>query len=151
MYPFLAFIHELGHGFFVKLFLGEIIRIGFGTGKNVFKIKKFHIGTQFKWHGYIQYNFPEKISFNKEILVILGGFLFNFITRLIIWMVVLYYDIATLLGLSITVSFMLVIIKLLPLSFSDGTVSDGKQIVTLLREARMEKASTGGSNRNRVL
>ena len=140
LFPFLTFIHELGHGFFVKLFRGEIIRIGFGTGENIFKIKKFHIGSRLKWLGYIQFNFPEKISLNKEILVLLGGVLFNFITGLVIWMLVSYYDIAsTLLGLSITISFMMVIINLLPLTFSDGTVSDGKQILTLLKEARTEK------------
>lgn len=142
LYPFLAFIHELGHGFFVKLFRGEIIRIGFGTGENIFKIKKFHIGSQLKWHGYIQYIFPEKLSTKKELCVTLGGVFFNFITGLLIWAIVSYYDIAsTLLGLSITISFMMVIINLLPLTFSDGTVSDGKQILTLLKEARTEKTS----------
>lgn len=142
LYPFLTFIHELGHGFFVKLFRGEIIRIGFGTGENVFQIKKFHIGSQLKWQGYIQFTFPEKISRNKEILVLLGGVLFNFTTGAVIWFIVSLYDIAsTLLGLSITISFMMVIINLLPLTFSDGTVSDGKQILTLLKEERAENIS----------
>ena len=140
--PFIVFIHELGHGFFVKLFRGQINRIGFGTGKSVFQIKKFHIGSQFKLFGYIHYTFSKKISLSKEILVLLGGVIFNFMTGIVIWLLISYYDIAsTLLGLSITISFVMVIINLLPMTFSDGTESDGKQILTLLKKSRTEKAS----------
>ena len=142
LYPFIAMIHELGHGFFVKLFGGEVNRIGFGSGGSTFQVKKLFIGTHTRWAGMIYWTISNKISRGKEILILLGGVIFNFMTGVLIWLFIWYYDFQSLiLSNTIVFSFVAVLTSLIPFTLSDGIDTDGKQILKLIKEASADRAS----------
>ncbi|MEO4052576.1 site-2 protease family protein [Solibacillus sp. CAU 1738] len=82
--PIVTLIHEFGHATFVKLFKGNINIISLGVGNEIFRFKKLSIRKNEWWRGYCGWNIGKLESW-KEILILLGGFIFNISSATIIW------------------------------------------------------------------
>lgn len=132
-FPVVTIVHELGHAFFVKIFGGEIFSIGFGSGKKIFKVKKFYVGSKVVLSGRVYWENEKKFHLHQSILILLGGILFNVVSASLIWF---YGNIqyADLYRGYIIYSYFMAFVSLLPFTFSDGVRSDGLQIIELLKE-----------------
>jgi len=134
IFPFIALIHESGHAFFVKLFGGEISEFAIGNGEILWKKNVFAIKQAYFVGGRVVPKNIEKLSKTQKAFLFLGGVIFNFLSAFV-------FDLFTgyefgvfrnYLDSFIFVSYLNVVINLVPLTTIIGT-SDGKKLVVLLR------------------
>ncbi|PFF46212.1 peptidase M50 [Bacillus cereus] len=77
-----TFIHELGHACMVLLNKGTIAEFEMGSGKNIFRIKKFTLSWGFK--GRCRYDVPKNTHPLKQIIISLGGVIFTLLTAIVL-------------------------------------------------------------------
>jgi len=131
-YPCVTFIHECGHAFFIKLFGGKINYIGFGEGDTLIKYKKFRIGKTDWFAGRIYFEFRNRVTTQKMILVYLGGPLINLLSATLIW-IFGNEEWAYLYRGYIIFSYLIGIASLIPFEFKSGIKSDGLQVLNLFK------------------
>lgn len=132
-FPFVIIIHEFGHAAFVILFGKEIEEISLGTGKEIFRIKKFVIKQSNWWTGYCAWENINTLPTYKKLTIYLGGIIFNLFTATVIWIfgTVEYADWYR---AFIVTSYLVAFINILPFKFSGSNLeSDGLQCIQLLR------------------
>lgn len=125
-------IHELGHGFFIRIFGGKIDLIGFGSGPVLIKFKKFVIGKKLILTGRIEWNIEKTLSVHQRFLISFGGIFFNIVTATIVW---IFVDVrfADFYRGFIIYSYLIAIASLIPLTYSDGVKSDGLKLFELIK------------------
>ena len=107
----ICLVHELGHIFFIKLFKYKIISI-----------------ELLPFGGYTTIDKKLNSSINKDILIALGGIIFQFLLLLVVYLLKSKFNIITY-NLIINYSFILMVFNLLPI-----VPLDGNNIIHLLLE-----------------
>ncbi|MGD7044341.1 site-2 protease family protein [Jeotgalibacillus proteolyticus] len=132
IFPFIAFIHEAGHAFFIKVFGGEINEFAIGSGdvlwgKNAFRINKAYFAG-----GRVITVTDDLFSKNQKVFIILGGVLFNLFSALALDLYTGYsfFVFRNYLDSFVFVSYINVFINLLPFTTINGK-SDGKKLAEL--------------------
>lgn len=132
--PLNIFIHELGHAFFIKIFGGKLKKIYIGTGEPLFDIGKIVVNKYFFLFGLADYD-SSSLSINNRLssfFIAIGGVLFNLITLFIVILAFNSYDPGNFLkGYYIGFTCMLIISAIVPITYPDGSYSDGKHIMRL--------------------
>ncbi len=133
--PFIILLHELGHAFFAKLFGNKNIKITIGSGKPILNLKFIEIRKIYFWFGNYNSSRDKEISKLKKILILSGGALVNLITATTLWILlenkIIEYNF--LIPIFISYSFYVGIGTLIPITYYNGTNSDGKQIYQILK------------------
>ncbi|MGM0896952.1 MAG: site-2 protease family protein [Bacillota bacterium] len=139
VFPFIAFIHEAGHAFFLKLSGGEITEFSIGNGDVLWRHNQFHIRAAYFAGGRVVPKNIEVLSKLQRILFYLGGVVFNFASAVILDLAT-GYELGTFrnyLDSFIFVSYMNVIINLIPITTIVGD-SDGKKLFNLYRQQEVD-------------
>lgn len=132
--PLNVFVHELGHGFFAKLFGGKVHKIEVGIGEPLFSIGKLQVNKQFFIMGYCR--FDSQLANHSKIklsLILLGGVIFNMITILLLIAIKMntthhhFLD-----GYYFGFTGMLILSALIPMTYFTGDDSDGKRLIRVL-------------------
>ncbi|ALS78769.1 site-2 protease family protein [Planococcus kocurii] len=134
IFPFVAFIHETGHAFFLKLFGGKINEFSIGNGKILWKKNNFNIRNAYFAGGRVVPNTINWMSTTQKSFFFLGGVLFNLISALVLD-VTTGYELGVFrhyLDSFIFVSYLNVFINLVPLTTIFGD-TDGKKLVELYK------------------
>ncbi|KAA0957579.1 hypothetical protein FQ085_05845 [Planococcus sp. ANT_H30] len=134
IFPFVAFIHEIGHAFFLKLFGGKINGFSIGNGKILWKKNNFNIRNAYFAGGRVVPNTINGMSTTQKSFFFLGGVLFNLISALVLD-VTTGYELGVFrhyLDSFIFVSYLNVFINLVPLTTIFGD-TDGKKLVELYK------------------
>ena len=136
--PVISLLHEAGHVFFAWLMGGKNIKVSLGTGKTKFRIGMLEVKKYYFWYGLCTFEDLKRNERLSNILIFTGGSLFNAIAALTVMALVeqnilesgfftyqftyfsLYY----------------IFFALLPMPYPDGTNSDGKIILDMLRKKR---------------
>ncbi|WP_047154146.1 DUF2188 domain-containing protein [Aneurinibacillus tyrosinisolvens] len=133
--PVVTLLHEAGHVFFAKVLGGKNIKVVLGSGDVVCKIGALEIREYYFWYGICHY---ERLRYNNRftnILVYSGGIVFNSISALAVELLVRHHVLAneTLYYQFVYFSFYFVFFAVFPMGYPDGSYSDGKVILNLLR------------------
>ncbi|ALI99941.1 site-2 protease family protein [Rufibacter tibetensis] len=133
--PIISFIHEAGHVFFAWLMGGKNIRITVGTGKVLFRLGMLEVRKYYFWYGLCSFDNLKRSHRFANILIFSGGVLFNAITTiLVMYLVEAGTVVAGMLTYQFTYfSMYYIFFALLPMPYPDGTYSDGKVILDLIR------------------
>lgn len=134
VFPFIAFIHETGHAFFLKLFGGKVNEFSIGNGKIRWKKNNFNIRTAYFAGGRVVPNNIELMNTSQKSFFFLGGVIFNLISALILDMIT-GYEFGVFrhyLDSFIFVSYLNVFINLVPLTTTFGE-TDGKKLIELYK------------------
>ena len=126
-------LHELGHAFFVKIFGGKILSIGFGTGEHLIQIKKFFIKKNSWLSGRIFWSSKKVMNNIKQFFIDIGGPLINILSATLIW---IFGDAeyADWYRGYIIYSYLIGIFSLIPLTYNDGVASDGLKLLNLIKK-----------------
>lgn len=130
--PLNLFIHELGHAFFIKLFGGKIKHIHIGVGDSLFTFSKFIVHRSFFIFGFVEFDEDTLKIHNttSNVLIGLGGVLFNALSLIVVIIIFNLYDPSNFLkGYYIGFTLTLILSALVPITYSDGTDSDGKGVL----------------------
>lgn len=140
--PVISIVHESGHVFFAWLMGGKNIRVTIGTGKTLFRFGILEVRQYYFWYGLCSFeNLKRKEKFS-QILVFLGGALFNLLGVLAV-MILVENDILdpNMFTYQFTYfSLYYIFFALLPMPYPDGNYSDGKITLDLLRNRSSAKA-----------
>ena len=142
--PSRLLIHEVGHAFFVKIFGGQIEKIKMGEGKKICSIGLIDIHGWYFVRGSIAFNNIKIKTKISNVLILLGGLIFNFITLELVnylgklhnpsFMVVMGYGdpISIILRTIVEYSILILILNLLPIKLF-GMNTDGKQLYQFIK------------------
>jgi hypothetical protein len=133
--PIISILHEAGHVFFAWLMGGKNIKVSIGTGKPVLKLGILEVRQYYFWYGLCTFDNIERKEKFANILIFLGGALFNLFGIIGVSLLVENEVLDT--GM-ITYQFTYfslyyIFFALLPMPYPDGNYSDGKIILDLLR------------------
>lgn len=142
VFPLVSIIHQSGHLFFAKLF-GCNVDIHIGTGNMMCKIGPFYIRKLYFFDGWCKYKalHQKKNGKVKKILVYLGGSVFN-ITAIILVNSLILQDILKpniIFYQFVYFSFYYVFFSLFPTEFANSGPSDGKAVLNIIFNRRMDK------------
>ena len=130
--PFITLIHELGHIFFINIFNSNYKFLILGQGNLLFKYKKLIIKKFYFFYGSTLWNI-DNLSKVKQIIVLLGGILFNilflFLINNLIDITLISYYIKPLK----TFCIFSILMSIFPLKYPNGNLSDGYQIYKILK------------------
>lgn len=130
--PFITLIHELGHIFFINIFNSNYEFLILGQGNLLFKYKKLIIKKFYFFYGSTLWNI-DNLSKIKQIIVLLGGILFNilflFLINNLIDINLITYYIKPLR----TFCIFSILMAVFPLKYPNGNLSDGYQIYKILK------------------
>lgn len=136
--PVISLLHEAGHVFFAWIMGGKKIRVSIGTGKKIFEVGMLEVRKYYFWYGLCTF---ENLKVNKifsHMLIFLGGSLFNTIAAIavvaLIQQRILEPSIITYQFTYFSLYY--IFFALLPMSYPDGTSSDGKIILDLIKKKR---------------
>lgn len=136
--PVISLLHEAGHVFFAWIMGGKNIRVSIGTGKKLFDFGMLEVRKYYFWYGLCTF---ENLRVNKifsHLLIFLGGSLFNILAAVAV-VALLQHKLLepTILTYQFTYfSLYYIFFALLPMTYPDGTSSDGKIIVDLIKKKR---------------
>lgn len=133
--PVISFLHEAGHVFFAWLMGGRNIKVTVGTGDVLFQLGILEVRQYYFWYGLCTFdNLKRNLRFSN-ILIFSGGVLFNAIAAIAVMYLVekgiveagmVTYQFAYF-------SMYYIFFALLPMPYPDGSYSDGKVILDLIR------------------
>ncbi|MBC6613005.1 hypothetical protein H8B15_18935 [Hymenobacter sp. BT507] len=141
--PVISFLHEAGHVFFAWLMGGKNIKVTVGSGDVVFRWGMLEVRQYYFWYGQCTFDNLRRNHRLANVLIFIGGSLFNAVAA-----VAVVYLIETnvlepgMLTYQFTYfSLYYIFFALLPTPYPDGSSSDGKVILELLRnkERALEK------------
>ncbi|WPP52006.1 hypothetical protein [Catalinimonas niigatensis] len=122
--------------FFAWLMSGKNIKVIIGTGKVLFRLGILEVRKYYFWCGVCSFDNLKNNQRFTNILVFSGGVLFNAITTMLVMYLVEEETVETgILTYQFTYfSMYYTFFALLPMSYPDGTYSDGKVILDLIRK-----------------
>lgn len=139
--PVITLIHLSGHIFFVTMFGGTGKKISLGCGEKVTSFGKIEIRKYYFWNGACEFKGLKYDNRFTNMLIYIGGSLFNLISILIVYSLV-YQGIlekSVLWYQFIYFSFYVLFFSLFPMYFADGSPSDGKAAQLALKNKMDEK------------
>jgi len=133
--PVISILHEAGHVFFAWLMGAKNIRVVVGSGKPVLNKGILEIRQYYFWYGFCTFENIERKEKVANILIFLGGALFNLLSTIA---VILLVENKVLQSGMITYQFTYfsmyyVFFALLPMLYPGGNYSDGKMILELIK------------------
>lgn len=133
--PVISAIHEAGHVFFAWLMGGRNIKITIGTGKPVIRRGIVEVRQYYFWYGVCTFDNIKRQRTMAHILIFFGGALFNLFGAIA---VILLIESGILKESLFTYQFTYfslyyIFFALIPIPFPDGSFSDGKIILDLIR------------------
>jgi len=133
--PIISFIHEAGHVFFAWLMGGRNIKVTVGTGDVLFRVGMLEVRKYYFWYGLCSFDNLRRNHRLANILIFLGGVLFNAASTLVAMYLVEEEVVEPgMLTYQFTYfSMYYIFFALLPMPYPDGTYSDGKVILDLIR------------------
>jgi len=133
--PVISTIHELGHVFFAWLMGGRTIKITIGTGKPVFRRWILEVRQYYFWYGFCTFDNVKRQRRLASILIFSGGALFNLLAaigiRLLVEGGILEESLFTYQFTYFSLYY--IFFALMPIPYPDGTFSDGRIILDLIR------------------
>lgn len=141
--PVVTLIHLGGHLFFVTLFGGTEKKILIGCGDKLFSFFNVEIRKYYFWNGHCEFKGLKYDNKFTNMLIYLGGAIFNLISMLVIYSLV-YQDIlerSVIWYQFIYFSFYIMFFSLFPMYFSDGSPSDGKAAELTLKNKLKDKVT----------
>lgn len=133
--PVISILHEAGHVFFAWLMGGKKIKVTVGSGKPVFTLGMLEVRKYYFWYGVCIFeNIKRKNKF-ANILIFSGGSFFNMLGVMGVILLIENEFLETgILTYQFTYfSLYYIFFALFPMPYPDGTFSDGKMILDLLR------------------
>ncbi|ARS34680.1 site-2 protease family protein [Pontibacter actiniarum] len=142
--PLISFLHEAGHVFFAWLMGGKNIRVTVGTGSLLFRIGMLEVRKYYFWYGVCTFDNLKRKHRLANILIFSGGTLFNAISAvLVIYLIENNLLEPGMLTYQFTYfSMYYIFFALLPMPYPDGSYSDGKIILDLIRDKKTLEAKT---------
>ncbi|TPE44219.1 site-2 protease family protein [Pontibacter mangrovi] len=137
--PVISLLHESGHVFFAWLMGGKNIKVTVGSGKVLFTAGMLEVRKYYFWYGLCSFDNLKRNRRFSNILIFSGGVLFNALSALAV-MVMVEEDVikAGMLTYQFTYfSMYYIFFALLPMPYPDGTYSDGKIILDLIRKPQV--------------
>jgi hypothetical protein len=133
--PVISILHEGGHVFFAWLMGAKNIRVTVGTGKPLFTIGILEVRHYYFWYGLCTFENIERKEKFANILIFLGGSIFNLLGAVAVILLVNYGYLETGVATYQFTYFSLyyIFFALFPMPYPDGNYSDGKIIFDLLR------------------
>lgn len=133
--PVISFLHESGHVFFAWLMGGRNIKVTIGSGDVLFCVGMLEVRKYYFWYGLCSFDNLKRNRRFANILIFSGGVLFNALSALaVVFMVEEEVLEAGMLTYQFTYfSMYYIFFALLPMLYPDGSYSDGKIILDLLR------------------
>jgi len=133
--PIIILIHELGHAFFNFAFGGKTTKIVIGSGKKLFSIGIFEVQSWYFLYGICMGDIPDDISKVKKIIRLLGGVIFQFITGIILFLLIKsgIIENSSRMGVFLSFSLYIAMSAIIPVTYADGSNSDGKQVYQVIR------------------
>ena len=133
--PVISFLHEAGHVFFAWLMGGKNIKVTIGSGAKLFRVGMLEVRKYYFWYGLCSFDNLKYQQRFANILIFLGGVLFNAVAALaVIYLVENGTIEAGMLTYQFTYfSMYYIFFALLPMQYPDGSYSDGKVILDFLR------------------
>ncbi|KAA5547826.1 site-2 protease family protein [Adhaeribacter rhizoryzae] len=133
--PIISFVHEAGHVFFAWLMGGKNITVIVGTGNKLFHWWILEVREYYFWYGFCSF---DNLKHNKRlsnILIFSGGVLFNALAAIAVMYLVQVKSVESgMLTYQFTYfSMYYIFFALLPMPYPDGSYSDGKVILDLIR------------------
>lgn len=133
--PVISIIHEAGHVFFAWLMGGKNIKIVVGTGKPIFRWWIVEVRQFYFWYGFCTFDNITRQKRLANILIFSGGALFNLLAAIGI---ILLVESGMLQEGLVTYQFTYfslyyIFFALVPIPYPDGTFSDGRIILDLIR------------------
>ncbi|APH06363.1 site-2 protease family protein [Bacillus weihaiensis] len=139
IFPLVTIIHVLGHYFFAKL-SGCHVKMIVGCGKKLFSIGPLEFRMFYFWYGGCEFTSIKATTKARNILIYLGGSIFNGLSILLMYSFIfegiiessnvtyqfLYFSIYT------------VFFALMPMDYPDGSPSDGKAILKIMRNKEID-------------
>ncbi|MFD2617564.1 hypothetical protein [Terrilactibacillus laevilacticus] len=134
IYPIVSFIHVLGHLFMAYIFGGQA-SFQLGLGHQLIKFGKFKVNSLYFIDSYCNYTELKWDNRITNMLVYLGGALFNIGTSILINSLVLYGVLPhhALFYQFVYFSLYFCFFSLVPVQYSKTNVSDGLAIYRILR------------------
>lgn len=139
--PVVTLIHLGGHLFFVALFGGTEKKILIGCGDKVFSFWNIEVRKYYFWNGHCEFKGLKYDNRFTNMLIYLGGAIFNLISMLIIYSLVYQkiLDTSVFWYQFIYFSFYIMFFSLFPMYFADGSPSDGKAAELVLKDQLSDK------------
>jgi hypothetical protein len=136
--PLISILHEAGHVFFAWLMGGKNIKVTIGSGKKIFQIGMLEVRKYYFWYGLCSFENLKRKKRLSNILVFLGGSLFNALAAIAVAILINNEVIeAGILTYQFTYfSWYYVFFALLPMPYPDGNYSDGKIILDLIKNKK---------------
>ena len=133
--PIISIIHETGHVFFAWLMGGKNIKIVVGTGKPIFHRWIVEVRQYYFWYGFCTFDNVTRQRRLASILIFSGGALFNLLCAICIILLVKNGMLKEGLFTYQFTYFSLyyIFFALIPIPYPDGTFSDGRIILDLIR------------------
>jgi len=134
--PINIFIHEVGHAFFIKMFGGKMKRIQVGYGSPAFEFGKIVVNKYFFIFGAAEFDERTLKIKNKlsAFFIYFGGVLFNIIFLVLAIIAFNTHDPGSIYkGYYIGFTVTLIISALIPMTYPDGSFSDGKHIFKIFK------------------
>lgn len=133
--PVISFLHEAGHVFFALLMGGKNIKVSIGSGDVIFSIGMLEVRKYYFWYGLCTFDNLRRNHRLANILIFSGGALFNAAAAVA---VVKLIENNMLEPSMVTYQFTYfslyyIFFALLPMPYPDGSMSDGKAIMDLIR------------------
>lgn len=133
--PIISTVHETGHVFFAWLMGAKNIKITIGTGKPVFHWGIVEVREYYFWYGICTFDNVKRQKKLANILIFSGGALFNLLGAVAVILLVEKEILEEGLFTYQFTYFSLyyIFFALIPIPFPDGSYSDGKIILDLIR------------------
>jgi hypothetical protein len=133
--PLISFLHEFGHVFFAWLMGAKNIKVTIGTGKKLFSTGMIEVRQYYFWYGFCSFDNLKKNTRAGNILIFLGGSIFNAVSVVVLMFLVEQEIVEPgLLTYQFTYfSLYYIFFALLPMPYPDGNFSDGLMILNLVR------------------
>ncbi|QMU27862.1 site-2 protease family protein [Adhaeribacter radiodurans] len=133
--PVISFLHEVGHVFFAWLMGGKNIKLTVGSGDVLFRLGLLEVRKYYFWYGHCSFDSLIRNQRLANIFIFSGGVLFNALTAVLVMYLVQAGTVeAGMLTYQFTYfSMYYIFFAVLPMPYPDGSYSDGKVILDLIR------------------
>jgi len=133
--PVISFLHEAGHVFFAWLMGGKNIKVMVGTGDVFFRLGMLEVRQYYFWYGLCTFDNLKRNQRFSHILIFSGGVLFNTLSAVaVVYLVEQGVIEPGMLTYQFTYfSMYYIFFAVLPMPYPDGSYSDGKYILDLIR------------------
>ncbi|MED1202617.1 hypothetical protein [Heyndrickxia acidicola] len=141
IFPIATIIHLSGHIFFVTLFGGSEKKMIIGCGNKLFAFWKIEIRKFYFWNGACEFKMLKYDNRFTNMLIYIGGALFNLISMIVVNRLtqIGIFKESVFTSQFIYFSFYVLFFSLFPMSFQNGSPSDGKAAVLAFKKQHDDK------------